>query len=330
VLLFLPVPLSHRQLEFFYRQLGQQLAVGLTLAQALRAPSAAPGADTARLAARAEAGDSVGDLLKSAGDWLPGADRPLLLAGAEAGALPALLSRLADRHAELAATGRKILLASLYPVGVFHLAAFVLSFVRMLDFERGLSGGVPEYLAGLAWILVPAWAGAGLLWAGWRRESRFLGWVLDWLPAVGGYRRERALADFSFALGLLLGAGAPIAAAWRAAGGASRSARLGRAAGGVVARIEARGAPGEVLAGTGAFPADYVARYRTGEVTGSLDVALLALAGEHEERARGRLAAAALFYPGLLFAAVVGMVGYVALGFVLNYVRTLNGLMEGL
>ncbi len=324
------MPLPHRQLEIFYRQLGQQLAVGLTLAQALRAPSVAPAADTSRLAARAEAGESVEQLLRAAGDWLPAGDRPLLRAGAAAGALPQLLFLLADRHAELAATGRRIVLAALYPVGVFHLAACVLPFVRMIDFERGLAGGVAEYLGGLAWILVPAWGGAALLWLGWRRENRGLGWVLDRLPAVGAYRRERALADFSFALGLLLGAGAPIAAAWGAAAGAARSARLQRAAGGVVARIEARGAPGEVLAGTGAFPADYVARYRTGELTGSLDAVLLALAGEHEERARGRLAAAALLYPGLLFAAVVVMVGYVALGFVLNYVRTLNGLIEGL
>lgn len=321
--------LPHDKLAILYRQLAQQLAAGLTLAQALRAPSPAPAGDCFRLAALAEAGRPVAEILAAAGGWLPAGDRPFVLAGANAGRLPLVLANLADRHAQLAATRRRVILASLYPLGVFHLGALVLPFLRMIDFERGLCGGVPQYLSGVAMILIPVWGGALLLWALLRRGNPVVHALLDLLPAIGGYRRNQALADFSFALGNLLEAGAPIGQAWRDAGEIARSPRLRRAAERVQTRIEQQRAPGAHLVETGVFPPEFVARYQTGEATGSLEASLLALAADHQERANGRLAAATVLYPGLLFAAVAAMIGYMVIGFVLKYVNTLNGLMGG-
>lgn len=321
------MPLAHDKLAVLYRLFAQQLAAGLTLAQALRAPSPAPAGDTRRLAALAEAGTGTDELFNVAGPWLPQRDRPFLRAAARAGRLPPILAKLSERHAQLAATRRRILFASLYPVGVFHFAALVLPFVRMLDFEQGLRGGVPEYLVGVAWILGPAWGAALLLGLALRRENLLAHALLDVLPAIGGHRRHRALADFSFALGNLLEAGAPIGRAWSEAGEIARAPRLRRAADRLAGEVERGLAPGANMASTGAFPAEFTARYQTGEATGSLEQTLFALAADHEERANSRLAAASVLYPALLFAAVVGMVAYIVIGFALNYANALNRLM---
>lgn len=321
-----PVPLSPDKLSVLYRQLAQQLAAGLTLAQALRAPSPAPSGDAFRLAAMAEAGRPVADIVGAAGAWLPATDRPFLIAAAGSGRLPLVLANLADRHAQIGATRRKMVFASLYPLAVFHFGALVLPLVRMIDFQRGLQWSAPGYVAGVALIILPVWGGAALLRTLVRRGHPAAHALLDLLPAVGGYRRHQALADFSFALGVLLEAGAPIGRAWREAGGIARSPRLRRAADAMVGHIELGRAPGERLTPP-VFPAEYVARYRTGETTGGLETALLSLAADHQQRANDRLAAAAVLYPALLFSAVAAMVGYIVIGFVLNYVNTLNGLM---
>ena len=313
-----------------YRQLAQQLSAGVTFSQALRAPSPAPSGDCFRLAAFAEQGATVAQIVAAAGNWLPERDRPFLVAGAESGRLPLVLANLADRHAQISATRRRVFFASAYPLGVFHLGAFMMPALRMIDFERGFVWSGADYVGGLLMVLVPVWGGGLLLWSLVRRGNPLATALLDLLPAIGGYRRNQALADFSFALGNLLEAGTPIGKAWVDAGRISRARRLRRASERIHGWIEQGLAPGAYLAKTGAFPAEFISRYQTGESTGSLEAVLLRLAADHQERANGRLAAASILYPSLLFAAVAAMIGYIVIGFVLKYVNTLNGLMNGL
>ena len=324
------MPLSHDKLSVLYRQLAQQLSAGMTFSQALRAPSPAPAGDCFKLAAYAEQGATVAQILAAAGDWLPERDRPFLVAGAESGRLPLVLANLADRHAQISTTRRRVFFASIYPLGVFHLGAVILPFLRMIDFERGLQWSTPGYFGGLLLILVPFWGGGLLLWSLVQRGNPLANGFLDLLPAIGGYRKHQALADFSFALGNLLEAGAPIGKAWLDAGEISRARRLRRASERIHGCIEQGLAPGPHLARTGAFSSEFISRYQSGEATGSLEAVLLRLAADHQERANGRLAAASILYPGLLFAAVAAMIGYIVIGFVLKYVSTINGLMNGL
>lgn len=328
--LFGRVPLSHDKLSVFYRQLAQQLGAGLTLAQALRARSPAPTRDSFRLAAMAEAGRSMEEIVGAAGSWLPAGDRPFLVAGGASGRLPLVLVNLADRHTQIAGTRRKVFLASAYPLLVFHLGALVLPFLRMIDFEKGFGGTVSDYLGGVLWILMPVWGAAVIFRFLVKQGNPLALGLLNVLPAIGGYRRYQSLADFSFALGNLLEAGMPIATAWIEAGNISGAPRLRRAARRMLSRIEQGLAPGAYLRDTRAFPEEFVARYQTGEETGSLEASLLGLAADYQERANGRLAFASMLYPGLLFAAVAAMIAYLVIGFILKYVNTLNGLMDGL
>ncbi|MBC8008802.1 MAG: type II secretion system F family protein [Burkholderiales bacterium] len=327
------MPLPHAKLSIVYRQLAQQLSAGLTLAQSLRAPSPAPAGDSFRLAAMAEGGQSVAVVIASAGPWLPTSDRPFLVAAAESGRLPHILANLSERHARIATTQQRVFMACLYPVGVFHFGALVFALIRMIDFSGGgLQGGVAGYFAGLFSILLPVWIAAGLLWYFIKREQPVVLAILDLLPAIGGYRKNQALADFAFALGNLLEAGAPIGRAWLVAGGIARSPRIRRISERIADLIQNGLAPGPHLAGAagGVFPHEFIARYQTGESTGGLENSLLALAADHQETANRRLVAASMLYPGLLFAAVAVMVAWFVISFYAGYMGQVNQMLDGM
>lgn len=325
------MPLSHTKLSTLYRQLAQQLSAGLTLAQALRAPSPAPAGDCFRLAAMAEGGLAVAEIVAAAGEWLPLSDRPFIVAAAGSGRLPQVLANLSERHAQIGATQMRAGLACIYPLGVFHFGALLFPFLRLIDFENGgLQWSTQAYLGGLLAILLPVWGSGAVLWFAVRVGNPLALALLDALPAIGGYRTHQALADFAFALGNLLEAGAPIGDAWKDAGKISRSRRLSRAADEINAVIQSGLAPGPRLEATRAFPSEFIARYQTGETTGSLEASLLALAADHQARANQRLTIASMLYPGLLFAAVAIMVGWFVINFYAGYVGNLNKMLEGM
>lgn len=323
------MPLPHASIAVFHEQLGRQLSVGLTLAQSLRAPSPAPAADTFALAARAEAGESAAAIFAAAGPWLPAEDRPFLAAGARAGRLPAVLAHLAARHRRLAETRRRAFLASLYPLGVFHFAALVFALVRLIDFERGFSGGFGAFALNVSEVLIPVWALAAFVVWSVRRRLPFMLAVLDRLPAIGAYRKTQARADLAFALGLLLESGVSVSEAWRVAGDLTDSPRLARAAAGLAEVAECGRPPGPELAATGLFPSAFVQLYLTGETAGNLEGALLSVAAEEQAAAERALGRATIIYPGLLFACVIGMVAYIVLSFALRYVEMINKALSG-
>ncbi|MCX6939069.1 MAG: type II secretion system F family protein [Verrucomicrobia bacterium] len=322
--------LAPQKLSLFYRQLARQLTAGLTLAQALRAPSAAPAADCHRVAALAETGQSVRTLIAAAGPWLPEHDRPFLTAAAESGRLPLVLNNLADRYAQIHATRIRVALACAYPLLVFHFGALIFPFLRLIDFEHGFNWSLPAYLGGLLVLLLPVWGGGAVFYLLLRKRHPLALGLLDRLPAISGYRENQALADFAFALGNLLEAGAPIGSSWLNAGRIARSTRLENAAAHIHAAIENGLAPGPRLAATAAFPAEFVARYMTGETTGSLDASLLALAADYQSRANQRLVVASMLYPGILFGAVALLVVYFVISFYAGYFGTLNRLADGM
>lgn len=317
------MPLSHRKIAAVYLQLAQQLGAGLTIAQALGMPSAIPVRERRRLVALIEQGHPLDVVIDSADDWLPDEDRAFLAAAAQTGRLPLILHELSERHDHLAKLQMRVLMACLYPAFVLHFGAVVFAFFRLIDWEKGLLWDTPRFVTGIAMILGPVWGGAVLLRLGITLRLAPARWLLNALPAVGGYRRNQALADFAFALGQLLSAGAPIASAWACAGEIANSPRIARAARAIDRNIVARESPGAHLGEHSVFPPDFVAGYLTGEHTGSLDQSLLKLAEVYQERAHTKLKVAAFAYPMLLFFAVAGMVLYIVVSFYAGYLNSI-------
>jgi general secretion pathway protein F/type IV pilus assembly protein PilC len=324
------LPLSHAKLASFYLQLSQQLGAGLTLAQALADRSAAPADDCAQLVRRIEAGEPLAAIFNAAGDWLPADDRPFLIAAADTGRLPRILQNLATRHEELGIQQGRMLQACLYPLGVLHFGALVFAYFRLLNWETGLNWSTPGFIAGVLMIILPFWSAVVLLSVLVRRRNPLALGLLNVLPAIGAYRRQQALADFAFALGHLLEAGAPIGKAWSNAGKIANSPRIAVAAATVCAAIDRGVAPSTLLNAQPVFPTSFVSMYRTGEITGNLDQNLLHLAATHQEHAQKQLKLAASIYPSVLFFGVAGLVLYIVISAYAGYIGNLNHLVEGM
>ena len=321
------MPLTHAQIAAVYRQLSQQLGAGLTLAQALGEGSAAPAEDCAQLVRQIENGATLAAVFNAAGAWLPAEDRPLLIAAGETGRLPRILQNLAERHDQLSQQQSRMRQSCLYPLGVLHFGSLVFAYFRLLNWETGLQWSTPKFIGGALLILLPFWGAVGLTrWLIRGRHPLTLR-VLDLLPAIGGYRREQALANFAYALGHLLEAGAPIGAAWRQAGQIANARRLASAATAIGAAIDRGENPGRHLQAHPVFPAAFVTLYRTGETTGNLDPNLLRLAATHQERADQQLKLAASLYPSLLFFAVAGLVLYIVVSAYAGYLSNLDHLL---
>jgi type II secretory pathway component PulF len=322
------LPLSHAKLAAFYLQLSQQLGAGLTLAQALSERSSAPADDCASLVSQIENGATVATLFTSAGDWLPNEDRPFLIAAAETGKLPIILKALSQRHELLGAQQSRMIFSSLYPLGVLHFGALVFSFFRLINWEKGLQWSTLGFIGGVLMIILPFWTGAIVLTVLVRRRNPLALKFLDLLPAVGGFRRHQALADFAFSLGHLLEAGAPIGSAWKQAGKIANSPRIEVAAQAICSAIDSGTAPGTLLKSHAVFPDEFVTLYRTGERSGSLDQNLLHLAELHFERAQKQLKLAAALYPGLLFFAVAGLVLYIVVSSYAGYLKSITDMLN--
>ncbi len=325
-----PLSLSHAKLSAFYLQLSQQLGAGLTLAQSLAARSPAPAADCARLVRLIHDGEIVAKVFTAAGNWLPEEDRPFLAAAAATGRLPLILRTLSARHAHLGTLQRRVAFSCLYPLGVLHFGSLVFALFRLINWETGIHWSTPGFIGGVLMILLPFWGSVIGLAVLMRRRNPIAATFLSLLPAIGGYRREQALADFAFALGNLLEAGAPIADAWHSAGEIANSTRIAAAAAAVHAQILRGGAPGAVINSQRVFPPDFVTLYQTGEVTGSLDKNLIHLAEIHQDRARQKLAFAAVLYPGLLFFAVAALVLSIVISAYSGYIGNINKMLDGM
>ena len=148
------------------------------------------------------------------------------------------------------------------------------------------------------------------------------------MPALRGYVRAQALADFAFVLGNLLEAGVMIGDAWEAAGRVARSRELKAAAEAMQLLIARGDAPGSKLAAWPCFPPDFAAVYRTGEASGQLEANLLRLAAQNQEAANRCLAFATVLYPGLMFLAVAGAVAYHVIMIYAGYLKMLGKMAE--
>lgn len=261
---------------------------------------------------------------------MPADDRPFIIAAAETGRLPLILKALSARHEELGIQQGRMIQSCIYPVGVMHFGALVFAYFRLLNWETGLQWSTPGFIAGVLMIILPFWTAAVLLSVLVRRRNPLALALLNFLPAIGGYRRQQSLADFAFALGHLLEAGAPIGSAWNKAGTIANCPRIAAAASTVCAAIERGVAPSTLLNAHTVFPTGFVSLYRTGEITGSLDQNLLRLAALHQENAQKQLKLAASIYPNVLFFAVAGLVLYIIISSYAGYIGNLNNLMNGM
>jgi type II secretory pathway component PulF len=300
--------ISHKQLANWYAQLGQHLAAGILLADALRMCEGPPAKGREIMAERIQKGDTIGATLRDAPRWLPQADRYFLIAAAETGNLPHTLQNLSDRHDRIGATQLKVALGLLYPMGVFHVAALILPVVRMIDYEVGFQWDMASYCIQALTLLVPVWIGIALIYYLARSDHPLLPRLLRCLPLLKKYSEMQALADLSYSIGTFIAAGVPAPSAWRLSIKIVNDPRFNT----VIKKLEpifAEGhEPGDALQQHKCFPPEFRACYKAGVASGKLDSNLIQVGQQFQQRANNTMTVAALVYPSLLFIIVAGFI----------------------
>lgn len=299
---------SHRDLSNWYAQLGRHLEVGVLLADALRLCEGMPPEGRKAMADRLERGDSFNAVMANAPKWLPRADRQFMVAGMETGSLPLTLRNLSERHAAIGATQLKIILGMAYPLGVVHIAAFLLPVTRMIDYESGVQWDLTRYLTESGMIILPIWLGIFAIFWLVRSDSPLLPRLLRCLPVLRAYSRAQAVADLSYSLGTFIAAGVPVPSAWRLSAKLVNDSCFKKLATQLEATFAAGGEPSRDLRQFKCLPADFAAFYRTGADSGQLDENLLKVARQYQDRANRAMTLATLAYPTVAFAAVACLV----------------------
>ncbi len=318
----------------FYHQLSQLLTAGLGLIPALGQLERSAPAPRYRLWARSwtaelNHGFTFSETLERSEYTLSEFDLALIHAGEQSGRLDAALRLLAEYYSERARLARQVLGDMAYPAFLLHAAVFLLPFAHAFT-----SGNWLGYFALIFSILIPLYAiviigiyaGQGRHGEGWRS---FLEKILRPVPILGGARSSLALSRLCAALESLISAGVSIVVAWPLSANASGSPSLRREVQTWGQQLDAGVTPAELVSSSGKFPSLFVSQYTTGEISGSLDNALLRLRDYYREEGSRKLRAFTQWTPKLVYLAIVLVIAYKVVSFYSGYFNQVQEIEKG-
>lgn len=320
------------ELAMFSRQFATLLNAGLTIERALAAlvEQAEDGPLRGVLVeARADvvAGHSLAAALERQGRDFPRYYAAVARAGEEAGALPAVMERLADNLERSQALRQKVGVALIYPVVVAVVACLVIGVLLtyvvpqvVTVFEHSKQSlpwltramiGLSDFLRATWWLWL-----AGLLGGAWlaRRvlalepaRLRWHAWLLR-LPVVGRLRNALATARFANTLAVLTGSGVPVVSALAHAAAGLDDRIFRRGAEEAATRVREGVAISRALREAGVFPPILLHLVASGEASGELPRVLAQAARQQEQMVEARLGTLTALLEPLLILAMGGVV----------------------
>ena len=318
----------------FYQQFGQMLGAGVSVLNTLDMLGRSPPARSYRepihqIRLEISQGATLTEAMRGLGRWMPAFDLALVQAGEQSGRLDAVFRLLAgyyDNHARLL---RQMLSDLAYPMFVFHFAVFLFPFISFFQ-----TGNVARYLMQTFGVLIPIYAVVFLaVFAAQGRRGAHWRAVLERLlrpvPVLGTARRDLALSRLSVALGALLNAGVTVIEAWDLASAACGSPALQGAVAAWRPEVVAGKTPAEAVKNSAQFPEMFANLYYSGEVSGQLDETLSRLHTYYDEQGRNKMHLLAIWFPRLIYFAVLAYGGYKVIHSYLGYFNDVSKAIDG-
>ena len=326
-------PRQFTQRAHFYQQLGQLLAAGVPVINALEMLGRNPPARSyrepiERILLQLSQGATIADAMEHLGRWMPAFDIALVRAGEHSGRLDAVFKLLADYYTDRAGLLRQMISDLAYPAFVFHMAIFLFPFI---DFFK--NGDAVAYFVKTFGILIPLYAVIFLMIysAQGRRGEQwrsFLERVMKPVPMLGTARHWLALSRLAAALEALLNAGVTIIEAWEMAAAASGSPAISRAVLAWKPLVVNGQTPSEAVRVSPQFPELFANLYYSGEVSGQLDDSLRRLQTYYHEEGSRKLHLLAQWFPRFIYLMVAALVGFKVISFYTGYFNQLNDIMK--
>jgi type II secretory pathway component PulF len=297
------VPAS-RDLACFYRSLGELLSAGVLASEALRTAAAfLPAAEPA--VARVAAGEPLSAALARLPGVVPSEHLHFLRLGERSGSLDRVLGDLAEVAERWDAARVQVRNGLLLPGIMVHLAALVSPLPQLL-----LRGDIAGYLGAALGLVALFWGTLG----GIRLLARHAGPdLLDRLARGVGLVRPAWEQAELWRIASALRLCARTSLGWPEAlvfvAGLCRSPALRQT---LLTAAEAAGRrgipPSQVIRASGAWPAEFVAFWETGERTGSLDAVFARLAERHADGFRDEFTRLAQRLPWFAYGAACALV----------------------
>ena len=265
------------------------------------------------LGSELEAGATLAEAFASLEAPVPAGHVALIDAGERSGRLSETLAEIIEEEKVLHDARRRLMLRLAYPLVIFCLAS-LLPFLYLV-----FQGRTGEYLLIQACVFGPL-AALVLAWryrdkffpGGSSLRSLFEGLLLR-LPFVGRLVREYALAGSLQLLGRLLQAGLGFSDGLPLVSEAAGLGGLSQQLGEMAARISGGASASEGLECLEGIPYDLRSRLSSGDVSGTLDRALIESGNELRESALARLEKVVKVLPILVYLLAAGLVFWQAL-----------------
>ncbi|MBK5439856.1 type II secretion system F family protein [Pseudomonas sp. TH32] len=303
----LAAPIKPPEIALFTRQLATLLKAGIALLQALDIIT--EGVDNPHLRAMVQglkqeiaAGSSLTAALQKQPRYFDELYCNLIAAGEQAGALEALLERVAIHLEKSQQLKAKIKKAMTYPTTVLAVATLVsaILLIHVVPQFQGLFAGVDAELPGFTlgvislsefmrhngWVLILV---AGTSFAGLRKAYRSSTGFRHWLdasllkaPVAGTLLKKSAVARYARTLSTTFAAGVPLVQALDSVAGATGNGLFKQAINRMRHDVSTGTELNESMAVSGLFPGMAIQMTAIGEESGTLDHMLEKVASHYE------------------------------------------------
>lgn len=269
----------------------------------------------------------------------------LVKAGETAGALEAILRRLAEFREKAQRLKKTIIGALVYPIAVTVIAIGILCFIMIFivpEFEKIFEKlevplpPVTEFLIGASrfigsyWWLILIIAVAVPIVAGIIRRSEAGGAVVDrvtlYIPVIGNVLKKSAVARFSRTLGTLVSSGVGFLDALDITKAATPNIVVRNAVSEVRDSVKEGETINEPLARCGVFNDIVINMIKVGEETGELDAMLVKIADNYDEEVDDAVAAMTSLLEPILIIFMGGAVGFIVVALFLPLIKIIERL----
>jgi type IV pilus assembly protein PilC len=290
-------------------------------------------------------GMDLSSAFKEHGQFFPELMVDMIAVAEHTGALPEVLSGLADHYENLVRLRRTFLGAIAWPVlqllaAIFIIAGLILVLGWISQSQQGqerfdpLGFGLHGESGALIWLgycfgtLALGYLVYLVLVRGFR-QAKAVHTLLLAVPVIGYCMRSFAVARFSWAYALTQQAGMDIKPSLEASLKATNNGAFAAAAPQVVAAVMAGEDFTDAIQSTNLFPQQYLEMVRVGESTGTVPETLERLSPQFEEQARRSLAALTIALGWVIWSLVAAMIIFLIFRVFSFYVDMINRAAAG-
>ena len=311
---------SDKTVSIWLGQVADALRAGHSPSEAVFLAIGIGKTTTEIISRRFEAGDAWEEVLEEECNFLSESEVAVLIAASKSGVMPESMEALAKARSFRMRSRRLMILGSLYPFALAHLAVAIVPLPRLMD------GEYVTYVMNVFMILVPFWAALIMFFAGAKLFPDAVNGLLRFLPLLSGYAKTKNLSIFSNVLSTSLRSGLRIDDAWTLATRSVQSKRFSKLGEEVYGVIMKGREVSPALSKSTWLPDDFVSGYRTAERSGNLEEFLKRLSDRYGDSAMTRLKAAIGAYTAFLLLVAMGFAAWRIISFYFDYFQRIEDL----